>query len=583
MVASAFTLLLLFLTGIARCVVEAEVHCYDFVIAEKNFTRLCKTKSMLVVNGQFPGPTIYVHKGDTVFVNVHNHGDYGVTIHWHGVKQPRNPWSDGTPYITQCPIKPGMNFTYEVVFSDEEGTLWWHANSDWTRNTVHGALVIYPPQGFTYPYPAPDGEEILILGTWFTYDVNNVIKEILKTGKDVPISDAYTINGQPGDFCACSKEMTYRWQVDYGKTYLIRLVNALMDEEFFFAIAGHNLTVVGMDGSYLKPFTTSYVMIATGQTMDILLKTNQSPDRYYMAGRQYFTDNLVFTGYDKTNVSAILEYRGKNNQLLSPFFPQTLPSYTDYDSATQFRKYLKSLATKEHPIDVPRDITTKMYITASMDKIVHNFSVDMDYTLVSSLNNISWINPSTDVLQAYYRNLSGFYTTDFPDEPPYYFDFVADLRDNSTHPLKGTKVKILKFGEEVEIVFQSTNLLNASDEHSIYLHGHKFYVLAEGYGNFNSTTDPETYNLVDPPYLSTASLPVKGWLAIRFKANNPGVWAMHCQEGRHLIWGMNTVMIVKNGSNLETSIRSPPVKMPLCGSSSVLRMFQLNQENNKSN
>ncbi|KAK8596347.1 hypothetical protein V6N12_064843 [Hibiscus sabdariffa] len=53
---------------------------------------------MLVVNGQFPGPTIYVHKGDTVFVNVHDHGDYGLTIHWHEVKQPRNPWSDGSAY-----------------------------------------------------------------------------------------------------------------------------------------------------------------------------------------------------------------------------------------------------------------------------------------------------------------------------------------------------------------------------------------------------------------------------------------------------------------------------------------------------
>ncbi|MBA0612665.1 hypothetical protein Godav_013244 [Gossypium davidsonii] len=558
---------LLFLAGIIIWVVEAEVHYYDFVLAEKNFTRLCKTKSMLVVNGQFPGPTIYVHKGDTVFVNVHNHGDYGLTIHWHGVKQPRNPWSDGSAYITQCPIEPGHNFTYEVVFSEEEGTLWWHANSDWTRNTVHGAIVIYPPHGFSYPFPTPAGEQILILGTWFTYDVNKVIKEILRTGKDVPVSDAYIINGQPGDFCACSKEMAYRWQVDYRKTYLIRLVNALMNEEFFFAIAGHDLIVVGIDGSYLKPFTTSYVMLSNGQTMDVLVKTNRSPGRYYMAGRQYYTDNLFFTGYDKTNASAILEYRGKYDRLSSPFFPEKLPSYTDYDSATQFRKRLKSLASKEHPIDVPRNVTTQMYITASMDKIVHNFSAYMDYTLLSSLNNISWVNPSTDVLQAYYRNLSGFYTLDFPDEPPYYFDFVADLRDDSTHPLKGTKVKVLEYGEEVEIVFQSTNLLNASDEHSMYIHGHKFYVLGEGYGNFNSTRDTETYNLVDPPYLSTASLPVKGWLTIRFKANNPaGVWAMHCQEGRHLIWGMNTVLIVKNGSNPETSIRTPPPNMPSCAS-----------------
>ncbi|KAL4272939.1 hypothetical protein GQ457_13G022840 [Hibiscus cannabinus] len=275
---------------------------------------------------------------------------------------------------------------------------------------------------------------------------------------------------------------------------------------------GHNLTVVGIDGSYLKPFTTNYVMLATGQTIDVLIEAK--------------------------SIS-----RGRYNRPSSLFLPETLPSYTDYDSATRFRKRLKSLASKEHPIDVPRNVTTRMYITASMDRINH---ADMDYTLLSSLNNISWVNPLTDVLQAYYRNLSGLYTSDFPDEPPYYFNFVADLGDTGTHPLQGTKLKILEYGEEVEIVFQSTNLLNASDEHSMYIHGHKFYVLGEGYGNFNSTTDPETYNLVDPPYLSTVSLPVKGWLTIRFKADNPGVWAMHCQEGRHLIWGMNTVLIVKN-------------------------------------
>ena len=51
-------------------------------LAEKNFTKLCNTTSKLVVNGSTPGPVIRVHKGDTVYVNVHNQGYYGVTIHW---------------------------------------------------------------------------------------------------------------------------------------------------------------------------------------------------------------------------------------------------------------------------------------------------------------------------------------------------------------------------------------------------------------------------------------------------------------------------------------------------------------------
>ncbi|KAK9943583.1 hypothetical protein M0R45_009187 [Rubus argutus] len=40
----------------------------------------------------------------------------GFLLSLHGVRQPRNPWSDGPENITQCPIQAGSNFTYEVVF-----------------------------------------------------------------------------------------------------------------------------------------------------------------------------------------------------------------------------------------------------------------------------------------------------------------------------------------------------------------------------------------------------------------------------------------------------------------------------------
>ena len=56
------------------------------------------------MNGQFPGPTIYARKDDVVIVNVYNQGNKNITLHWHGVDQPRNPWSDWPEYITQCPI-----------------------------------------------------------------------------------------------------------------------------------------------------------------------------------------------------------------------------------------------------------------------------------------------------------------------------------------------------------------------------------------------------------------------------------------------------------------------------------------------
>ncbi|XP_059453483.1 laccase-14-like [Corylus avellana] len=556
------------LTASFFCMVRGDAHHYDFLLREKNFMRLCSTKSMLVVNDSFPGPVIYVHKGDTVFVNVHNQGNYGVTIHWHGIKQPRNPWSDGPEYITQCPIEPGSNFTYEVILSTEEGTLWWHAHSDWTRSSVHGAIVIYPIEGMTYPYPKPDDEEIFVLGSWYIEDINSLVAEDLETGADTPRSNSYVINGQPGDLLPCSQESTYRWVVDYEKTYLVRIVNAAMNAELFFGIANHSLTVVGMDGNYVKPILSDYLVLSPGQTMDVLLTTNQSLSHYYVAIRQYDSARPDVTNYDQTNATAILMYSGNYTAPNYPTYPSTLPSYEDFRSADRFLDRLRSLASTDHPVNVPLNVTTKMYITVSMNQILcpnESCAGINGNKLSSSLNNISFVNPTTDVLQAYYRNLSGVYTTDFPNWPPSLFNFTQDdLPFNTTVPIQGTKTKVLNYNEEVEITFQGTEVLNASENHPMHMHGYSFYVVGSGYGNFNDSIDPQTYNLVDPLEVATIGVPKNGWVTIRFKASNPGVWFWHCHFDRHLSWGMNTVMIVKNGDTPETSIPPPPANMPTC-------------------
>lgn len=47
-----------------------------------NVTRLNYTKSMPVVNGQYPGPKLHVHEGDSLIVTVTNLIPHPVTIHW---------------------------------------------------------------------------------------------------------------------------------------------------------------------------------------------------------------------------------------------------------------------------------------------------------------------------------------------------------------------------------------------------------------------------------------------------------------------------------------------------------------------
>ncbi|KAF8411553.1 hypothetical protein HHK36_004107 [Tetracentron sinense] len=502
-------------------------------VTETSYTRLCSTKKILTVNGKFPGPEIHAHKGDTVFVNVYNKGDYNITLHWHGVKQPRNPWSDGPSYITQCPIKPGANFSYEIILSSEEGTIWWHAHSDWSRATVHGAIFVYPKPGTTYPFPKPDAEVPIVLASWFKGDVMEIIEEALATGGTPNVSDASTINGQPGDFHPCSKQGTFRALVEQGKTYLLRMVSAAMNEELFFAVAQHQLTIVGRDGSYIKPLKTDYIMITPGQTMDILLKANQPPSHYYMVARAYVSSTTV--GSDETTTTAVLQYSGNYTAPSSPSFPY-IPYYNDTQAVTNFTSGLRSLADKDHPIYVPKTIDTQLYITISVNTYPceNNCSGPNGLGLRASMNNISFNLPQIDILRAYYKQISGVFDTDFPKEPPYYFNFTADdLPLNLSTSDKGTKATVVEFNSTVEIVFQGTNLV-AGLNHPLHLHGYSFYVVGAGFGNFNNVTDPKGYNLVDPPEVNTVGVPKNGWAAVRFRAKNPGKLAtIFCRR-----WGV---------------------------------------------
>ncbi|XP_031488761.1 laccase-14-like [Nymphaea colorata] len=550
--------------------VLAEVHYHEWLVAATPCTRLCETKEIITVNGQFPGPTLFVNKGDTVIINAYNQANYSLTIHWHGLKQPRNPWSDGTEYITMCGVPPGKNFTYTLLFTTEEGTIWYHAHSDWTRATVHGAIVIYPRMGTTYPFPKPDKEYVVVLGEWWKSDVMNVLVEALIGGTDFNISDAYTINGQPGDFYACSQSNTTRFVVEHGKTYLLRVVNAVMSLAQFFGIANHTLTVVGRDGAYLKPFDREFVLVNIAQTVDILVTANQSQGLYYMAASPYSTAPKK-ANYDATKTTAIVEYNGNNSSQASPISFPYLPYYNDTTAAYEYELNLRSLASKEHPIDVPMEIDTRLAFTMSMNELDCNTSACiLDYKLAASLNNISFVNPHIDILEAYYQSIKGVYTTDFPSFPPYMFNFTADvLPDDLLLPTFGTRVKVLKYNSSVELVLQTTNLM-LGDYHPIHLHGYHFYVVGQGHGNFDPEKDPLEYNLVDPPEENTVGVPYSGWSALRFRADNPGVWLLHCHLERHFSWGMTTVFIVMDGETDEARLLPPPTGMPKCSDAGLM-------------
>ncbi|KAB1209318.1 Laccase-14 [Morella rubra] len=333
----------------------------------------------------------------------------------------------------------------------------------------------------------------------------------------------------------------------------------------FFGIAQNNLTVVAQDGAYIKPITTNYIMVTPGQTMDALLTANQTPSEYYVAATPFF-DSSINVPYNITNMSAILNYTGTFTSPSSPLYP-TLPNVTDMDAANAFTSQIRALASADHSVNIPQDFDRRIFITVSVNLLPceqDSCAGPNGKRLAASLNNISFVTSSIDILQAYYRSLFGTFEDDFPSFPTFVFNYTSGVsEDEYLLPSRGTKALMIDYSKRVETVFQGTNIGNA-ENHPMHLHGFSFYLVGTGSGNFENTTSPDGYNLQDPPAVNTIGVPKNGWSAIRFVANNPEVWFMHCHLERHASWGMATVLIVRNGMTEETSLLPPPANLPTC-------------------
>ncbi|KAK2642507.1 hypothetical protein Ddye_024270 [Dipteronia dyeriana] len=546
---------------------DAETHYHEFVVQAKPVKRLCRTHNTITVNGQYPGPTLEVRDGDTLVIKAINNAQYNVTLHWHGIHQLRNPWADGPEYVTQCPIRPGQSYTYRFTIENQEGTLWWHAHSRWLRATVYGALIIYPRLGVPYPFPMPKKEIPILLGEWWDRNPMDVQKLAIFTGAAPNVSDAYTINGQPGDLYRCSSKATVRFPVDSGETILLRVINSAMNQELFFGVANHKLTVVGVDSSYTKPFTTSVIMIGPGQTTNVLLRADQPPGRYYMAAHAYNTANAPF---DNTTTTAILEYKSapcnaKKGKSSTPIFPQ-LPGFNDTDTATAYTAQVKSPTQ----VKVPTVIDHNLFFTVGLG--LNNCSNPNSprcqgpngTRFAASINNVSFVFPRTNsLMQAYYQGQPGVFTTDFPPVPPVQFDYTGNVSRGLWQPSKGTKLYKLKYGSTVQIVFQDTSIVTVED-HPMHLHGYDFYVVGMGFGNFNPSRDTAKFNIIDPPKRNTIGTPPGGWVAIRFAATNPGIWLLHCHIDAHLTWGLAMSFLVENGVGKLQTVQPPPLDLPRC-------------------
>ncbi|KAK8577241.1 hypothetical protein V6N13_122232 [Hibiscus sabdariffa] len=425
-----FSIVFLVVCSAVLSLAYPQVQRHQFVIQETPVKRLCKTQNSITVNGMFPGPTLEVTNGDTIEVEVVNKARYNATIHW---------------------------------------------------------------EGEAYPFPKPKRETAIILGEWWNANPIDVVRGATRTGAAPNNSDAYTINGQPGDLYNCSSQA-----------------------------------------------------------------------RAYQSAQN--------APFDNTTTTAILEYKSapcpakKGINAPKPIMPP-LPAYNDTNTVTAFSQSFRSLRKAE----VPTDIDENLFFTVGLglNNCPPNFPSSRcqgpnGTRFTASMNNVSFVFPQTiSLLQAHQQGIPGVFTTDFPGTPPLQFDYTGNVSRSLYQPIPGTKLYKLKYGSRVQIVLQDTSIVTP-ENHPIHLHGYDFYIVAEGFGNFDPKTDTSKFNLIDPPLRNTAAVPVNGWAVIRFVADNPGVWIMHCHLDVHITWGLAMAFLVENGVGELQTLQAPPPDLPVC-------------------
>jgi len=186
---------------------------------------------------------------------------------------------------------------------------------------------------------------------------------------------------------------------------------------------------------------------------------------------------------------------------------------------SKFAESLRSLNSKEYPANVPQTVDHSLFFTVGVG--VNPCAKCINATrLVGTINNVTFIMPSTPILQAHYYDIPGVFTDDFPAAPLHKFNYTGSGPKN-LQTMNGTRIYRLPYNASVQIVLQDTGIISP-ESHPIHLHGYNFFVVGRGIGNYNPKTSPSMFNLIDPIERNTIGVPTGGWTAIRFRADNPG-------------------------------------------------------------
>ncbi|PSN72920.1 extracellular dihydrogeodin oxidase/laccase-like protein [Corynespora cassiicola Philippines] len=497
---------------------------YDFTISRGELAPdgYLKTSGILI-NGQFPGPTIEANWGDMIEVKVTNNitGPFeGTALHWHGLFQNGSAWYDGVPSVSQCPIAPGASFTYKFqagVF----GTSWYHSHySAQAAGGLFGPLVVYGPSHVSYDVDVGP----VMLADWFHKDYFDIVKNVMSTNSTLWAnpSDNTLINArnpyncsQVKDNTPCGKASYSKFKFQSGKTYKLRLINAGAAGMQYFSIDGQTLQIVSVDLTDIQPYNTTIVTLSVGQRSDVLFTPKA------VNGTNAIWMRTLQSGKFCQRAS---NPEGKAIVLLDGAQEDSIPATTAYpapvdDGTCKNDPLEKSVPYYVEPLPEP-STTFQITVNTIVNKTGHQL-----YTMNGSPFMANYNNPLINL--AYQKNYS------YPEHPEW---------------------NVLNFGSNSSVRVVIWN--NSSGPHPMHIHGHDMFVLYDGNDKWDGTT---IVNPSNPQRRDTHNLRPKGWMVMQYNLDNPGVWPFHCHIAWHLSMGMY-VNLMENPEKIDQSVIPGVVK-----------------------
>ncbi|KAJ3190602.1 hypothetical protein HK101_008566 [Irineochytrium annulatum] len=500
-----------------------------------NFTQVyagpdCFEKPVIVVNGQFPGPAIRVNEGDIIELTVWNGlFNSALSVHLHGIDQVGTPFYDGVARVSQDAIEPGDSFTIRTqTHAGDAGTYLYHAHAGML--VVDGALIVDGLGERSQANLGYDEERIILIQDWWHSTPDQDMAGLLSSPTFRWIGDANSVlfNGKgrwTAGACtpvsATNSTLLYPTShemipFDAGKTYRLRFISAATLSYLSLVIPNHTLTLIEVDATLVTPTNVTKLDIAPGQRFSLIVKADQQPGDYWA------NSAVRWRVSGPTNGQFLIRYSDAPNPIASPLLP---PNATALPIVPPEQlEYTAGLTSISHLVKQPFPATSTRTLILPARQLR-----DTNGYLRWAVNETIYKLPSRPLLlSAYERTLSSVPAASRPIE--------------------------LAYGEVIDVVLQGmSGPSGVCEVHPWHLHGHSFWDLGGGEGLYQdgmgwNATVPGTPVLRDVvnqyPYVGAYfQKPIApnapcGWKKIRFTADNPGVWPMHCHIPAHMVMGM---------------------------------------------